>query len=72
VDQAITAHAYPLPVWSPGEVVVDHAQMSTANMIAAAMQFGRVCTRRRLRCAVSAQRRRVWFLRIAPGCLKFR
>ena len=34
MDQAITAHAYPPPVWSPGEVVVDHVQISAANLIA--------------------------------------
>ena len=37
VDQAkrlkpITAHAYPPRVWSPGEVVVDHVQISAANL----------------------------------------
>ena len=32
MDQAITAHAYPPPVWSPGEVVVDHVQISAANL----------------------------------------
>ena len=35
MGQAITAHAYPLPVWSsPGEVVVDYAQFSAANLAA--------------------------------------
>ena len=34
MDQAITAHAYPPPVWSPGEVVVDHVQISTSNLAA--------------------------------------
>ena len=29
---AITAHAYPAPVWYPGEVVVDRAQISAANL----------------------------------------
>ena len=32
MDQAITARAYPPPVWSPGEVVVDYVQISTANL----------------------------------------
>lgn len=35
MGQAITAHAYPPPVWSsPGEVVVDYAQFSAANLAA--------------------------------------
>ena len=34
MDQAITDHAYPPPVWSPGEVVVDHVQISAANLAA--------------------------------------
>ena len=34
MDQAITAHAYPPSVWSPGEVVVDYVQISAANMAA--------------------------------------
>ena len=34
MDQAITAHAYPPPVWSPGEVVVDYVQISAANLAA--------------------------------------
>ena len=29
-----TRHAYPLPVWSPGEVVVDYAQIGTTNLTA--------------------------------------
>ena len=32
MDQAITAHAYPPPVWSSGEVVVDYVQISAANL----------------------------------------
>ena len=31
-DQAITEHAYPPTVWSPGEVVVDSVQISAANL----------------------------------------
>ena len=34
MDQAITDHAYPPPVWSPGEVVMDHVQISAANLAA--------------------------------------
>ena len=34
MDQAITDHAYPPPVRSPGEVVVDHMQISTSNLAA--------------------------------------
>ena len=34
MDQAITASAYPLPVWSPGEVVVVYVQISAANLAA--------------------------------------
>ena len=33
MDQAITGHAHPPPVWSPGEVV-DHVQISAANLAA--------------------------------------
>ena len=32
MDQAITAHAYPPTVWSAGEVVEDHVQISAANL----------------------------------------
>ncbi len=32
MDQAITAHAYPPTVWSAGEVVEDHVQISVANL----------------------------------------
>ena len=31
MGQAITAHAYPPPVWSPGEVM-DRVQISAANL----------------------------------------
>ena len=34
MDQLITAHAYPPPVWSPGEVVVNYPQISAANLAA--------------------------------------
>ena len=34
MDQALTAHAYPPPVWSPGEVVVDYVQIIAANLAA--------------------------------------
>ena len=30
----INAHAYPPPVWSPGEVVVNRVQISAANLAA--------------------------------------
>ena len=32
MGQAITEHAYPPTVWSPGEVVVDSVQISAANL----------------------------------------
>ena len=34
IYQAITAHAYPPPVWPPGEVEVDYVQISAANLAA--------------------------------------
>ena len=68
MDQALTAHAYPPPVWSPGEVVVDYVQIRAVNWQRAAMQFGRVCNRRLLRCALPSHWRWLWFLGIAPGC----
>ena len=32
MDQATTEHAYPPKVWSPGEVVVDTVQISSADL----------------------------------------
>ncbi len=32
MDQAISAHAYPLTVWSAVEVVEDHVQIIVANL----------------------------------------
>ena len=32
MELAITAHAYPPPVWSPRKIVVDHVRISAANL----------------------------------------
>ena len=57
MDQAITAHAYPPPVWSPGEVVVDHVQISAANLIAGsyAVWMGMYSPLTQVRATVAAE-----------------
>ena len=57
MDQAITAHAYPPPVWSPGEVVVDHVQISTANLAAGsyAVWMGMYSPLTQVRATVAAE-----------------
>ena len=57
MDQAITAHAYPPPVWSPGEVVVDHVQISTSNLAAGsyAVWMGMYSPLTQVRATVAAE-----------------
>ena len=57
MDQAITAHAYPPPVWSPGEVVVDHVQISAANLAAGsyAVWMGMYSPLTQVRATVAAE-----------------
>ena len=57
MDQAITDHAYPPPVWSPGEVVVDHVQISTANLAAGsyAVWMGMYSPLTQVRATVAAE-----------------
>ena len=57
IDQAITDHAYPPPVWSPGEVVVDHVQISATNLAAGsyAVWMGMYAPLTQVRAAVAAK-----------------
>ena len=57
MDQAITDHAYPPPVWSPGEVVVDHVQISAANLAAGsyAVWMGMYSPTTQVRATVAAE-----------------
>ena len=56
MDQAITVHAHPPPVWSPGEVV-DHVQISAANMAAVsyAVWMGMYSPLTQVRATVAAE-----------------
>ena len=57
IDQAITDHAYPPPVWSPGEVVMDHVQISAANLAAGsyAVWMGMYSPTTQVRVTVAAE-----------------
>ena len=70
MDQAITVHAHPPPVWSPGEVV-DHVQISAANMAAVsyAVWMGMYSPLTQVRATVAAEtgvmsEDRTWLLEI--------
>ena len=57
MDQAITAHAYPPSVWSPGVVVVDYVKISAANLLAGsyAVWMGMYSPLTQVRATVAAE-----------------
>ena len=70
MDQAITGHAHPPPVWSPGEVV-DHVQISAANLASGsyAVWMGMYSPLTQVRATVAAEtgvmsEDRAWLLEI--------
>ena len=54
---AMSDHAYPPPVWSPGEVVVDYVQISAVNLAAGsyAVWMGMYSPMTQVRATVAAE-----------------
>ncbi len=72
IDQAITDNTYPPTVWSAGEVVEDHVQISVANLQAGRYAVWMGLYSPECRSALPWKRALVRFLRIGPGRWNFR